>query len=79
MKVTHGTTTKLGFQPYTLTIHIDTTQDEGSLKTVAARMSVIPAHLKNGDWPFMSGATEQSVHDLLAALYEASVAARPEC
>jgi hypothetical protein len=77
MKVTRANKPTSGFRPYTLTIHINNEQDDGSLRTVAARMTVIPTHLRKDNHPFLSGATEQSVHDLLSALHKASIRTRP--
>ena len=56
------------FKPYVITINVNSLHDEGILRTLTARMSVIPEHLRDAGHHHFDGATTEEIYNLLANL-----------
>ena len=78
MKITRQEREKEGFKPYSITIVIDSLRDEGILRTITARMCMIPKYLADSEAPRFNGATYRELHDLLAAIDKAIIGGNKE-
>jgi hypothetical protein len=76
MKITRQERKDEGFKPYSITIAVDSLHDEGILRTITARMCIIPQYLKDSGAYYFPGVTQLELHDLLAAIDKAALGGR---
>lgn len=79
MKIIRQERNNEGFKPYSITIAIDSLHDEGILRTITARMCVIPQYLGSSGAYHFNGATYKELHDHLAAIDEATIGGDKKC
>lgn len=79
MKIIRQERENEGFKPYSVTIVVESLHDEGILRTITARMCVIPQYLVDSGAYHFNGTTYNELHDLLAAIDEAINGGNKEC